>query len=146
MSAHTAEVLRQADGAALEEDGWVGGDAWFGSVMSAVELRTRLNVHSTFIIKQHTNYYPMQVLARILKARHGDRPAGHWVTMRAVISGVPLTAIAYAWSNKDVAYMVSTMGNTNSGPQNYICFDTNTGYDNNDTKQYPCPHIVDFLF
>ena len=38
MSAHTAEVLRQVDGAQLSVDGWCGGDAWFGSDMTCVEL------------------------------------------------------------------------------------------------------------
>ena len=30
MYAHTAECLRQAEGAKLERGGWMGGDAWFG--------------------------------------------------------------------------------------------------------------------
>ena len=36
---HTAEVLRQAQGANVERGGWVCGDAWFGSIMSSVELK-----------------------------------------------------------------------------------------------------------
>jgi len=30
---HTAEVLRQVEGAGMKGKGWVGGDAWFGSVI-----------------------------------------------------------------------------------------------------------------
>jgi len=97
-------------------------------------------------MKNNTRLFPRGPLYAVLRARYPTPMAGHWVVFKTVIKGVNLLAIAYAWSNKDVAYMVLTMGNTNSGPQNYICFDTNTGYDNNDTKQYPCPHIVDFLF
>ena len=41
MYAHTAECLRQAKGAKLEEGGGMGGDAWFGSVSCAVELMIR---------------------------------------------------------------------------------------------------------
>ena len=32
MYSHVAECLRQAEGANLEPGGWMGGDAWFGSV------------------------------------------------------------------------------------------------------------------
>jgi hypothetical protein len=34
ITAHTARVLRQVDGADIPEGGCVGGDAWFGSMMS----------------------------------------------------------------------------------------------------------------
>jgi hypothetical protein len=50
ITAHAAEVLRQVEGAQIAEGGWVGGDAWFGSVLSTVEVMKRLKVHSTFII------------------------------------------------------------------------------------------------
>jgi hypothetical protein len=42
--AHTAEVLRQVEGTNVVSSGWVGGDAWFGSVTMAVEVKARLNV------------------------------------------------------------------------------------------------------
>jgi hypothetical protein len=38
ITAHAAEALCQVDGAEVSEGGWVGGDAWFGSVMLAVEM------------------------------------------------------------------------------------------------------------
>jgi len=41
ITTHIAQVLRQAEGALLPEGGWVGGDAWLGSIMSAVELKSR---------------------------------------------------------------------------------------------------------
>ena len=44
---HTAEVLRQVEGAGLIIGGWVCGDAWFGSIMSAVELRIRKGIYSS---------------------------------------------------------------------------------------------------
>lgn len=61
ISYHTAEVLRQAEDSNVEEGGWVGGDAWFGSVESCVELRKRRNLYSTFIVKQNLKFFPMQV-------------------------------------------------------------------------------------
>jgi hypothetical protein len=87
MQAHTAEVLRQVEGAGVKAGGWVGGDARFGSVMTAVEVKRRLGVHSTMIIKGHTHLFPMQVLHAILQGRHGTRPAGHWVTVKTTIAG-----------------------------------------------------------
>jgi hypothetical protein len=52
IQAHTAEVLRQVKGAGVLPGGWTGGDAWFGSVMTCVELMKQLEVHSTFIVKR----------------------------------------------------------------------------------------------
>ena len=111
------------EGANVAKGGWVGGDAWFGSVMSAVEVFNRFGVyrylfkcccfcynedyklyvlnffsHSTFIIKNNQTFFPMRVLHDILKSRHGDHPAGHWVVMLATISQVRVLAIEYAWS------------------------------------------------
>jgi hypothetical protein len=36
IGAHTAEVLRQVEGADVVDSGWVGSDTWFGSVLTAV--------------------------------------------------------------------------------------------------------------
>jgi hypothetical protein len=55
--AHIAEVLRLVEGADIPQGGWVGGDSWFGSVMSAVEVGLRFGVNSTWIIKQNQQWY-----------------------------------------------------------------------------------------
>lgn len=93
---HTSEVLRQARGACVPSEGWVVGDAWFGSVSSCVELMKWIGVYSTFVIKTNTNFYSMIALYRILQARHKNRPAGHWAAMKTTIAGVLIMAIAYA--------------------------------------------------
>ena len=54
MLVHTAEVFRQEVGARLKSDGWVCGDAWFSVIGSCIELHLRLNVNSTFIVKNNT--------------------------------------------------------------------------------------------
>ena len=112
IQAHVSEVLRQVEGAGVQHGGWCGGDAWFGSVMSSVELYTRRKVHSTFVIKSNTHLFPMDALHAILSARHGEHPAGHWVVMTTSISGVKLIAIGYAWSQRGVSYFISTCGRT----------------------------------
>ena len=38
IKATVSEVLRQVKGSGVEEGGWVGGDAWFGSIMTCVEV------------------------------------------------------------------------------------------------------------
>ena len=80
--------------AGLTEGSWVGGDSWFGSVLTAVEVMRRFGVHSTWTIKQNSHLYPEAPLHAILKARFDDRPAGHWVVMRATIGGIPSIALA----------------------------------------------------
>jgi hypothetical protein len=79
---------------------------------SCLELKKRFNVYLTFIIKQNVNYYPMQVLHKVLLARHGSKPVGHWAVMQTTIAGVELIAMAYAWSQKGVKYMISSCGKT----------------------------------
>jgi hypothetical protein len=80
----------------LKEGGWVGGDAWFGSVMTCVEVWKRFGVYSTFIVKNNNNLFPMQPLYAVLKARYGNKPAGHWVVFKTEIIGLKIIALAYA--------------------------------------------------
>ena len=87
---HLAEVLRQAENGKLEKGGWVGGDAWFGSINACVELKAWLGIFSTFIVKQNLNYFPMKVLHSTLRARYPLQTAGYWVVMQANIGGVDL--------------------------------------------------------
>ena len=68
VPAHTAEVLRQVEGAGIPKGGWVGGDSWFGSVLSAVEVQVRFGVHSTWVIKQNHDFFPMVAIQSVIKA------------------------------------------------------------------------------
>ena len=85
---HVAECIRQVEGAKLKRGSWLGGDAWFDSVPCVVELMKRCGVFSTFIVKQHIQYFPKKVLHAVLLARFDERPAGHWVVMVGKILGV----------------------------------------------------------
>jgi Transposase IS4 len=143
--AHVAEVLRQVRGANLMRGGWVGGDAWFGSVMCCVELMKEFGVYSTFIVKGHTLYFPMAALHSVLVARHGTRPAGHWVTMTTTISEVTIHAIAYAWSQKGVSYFVTTCGDTEPSTMKYESkFEDEWG--NTMSRSIERPNICHFIF
>jgi hypothetical protein len=97
IGAHTAEVLRQVEGVDVVGGGWVGGDAWFGSVLTAVEVKVRLNVFSTWIIKGNHAFYPMKALHAILKDRFETKISGQWVSMTAVIGG-PVFLLEPKWS------------------------------------------------
>ena len=145
IRATTAEVLRQVEGAGLEKGGWVGGDAWFGSVMSSVEVYKRFGIHSTFVVKNNTAYFPMKVLHRILTARYKNRPAGHWVVMHTTISDVRIMVVAYAWSQRGVTYLVSTCGSTAVHPQKYeTSFEDDFG--NVRVKEVNRPWVAHFLY
>ena len=43
----TAEVLWQVKGSGLVKGSWVYGDAWFGSIVLAIEFKIRLGVFSS---------------------------------------------------------------------------------------------------
>ncbi|MGL5936847.1 MAG: hypothetical protein ACRCZI_14630, partial [Cetobacterium sp.] len=142
---HVAEVMRQVKGANLTVGGWVGGDAWFGSVMTCVELFREFGVYSTFIVKGHTLFFPMGALHSVLSARHGNRPAGHWVTMTTTIAGVTVHAIGYAWSQKGVSYFVSTCGDTEPCSQKYqSLYEDEWG--NTQVREINRPNICHFLY
>ena len=124
---------------------WVGGDAWFGSVASCVDIYKRLNVYSTFIVKNNTSFFPMKVLYNILQVRFGDHPAGHWVTMSTEISDVPIFVVAYDWSQRELSYMISTCGSTATHPDNYLPnFEDDFG--NITAKEINRPRISNFLY
>ena len=54
ISVHVSEVLRQVEGTDIEPKGWIDWDSWFGSVSSCTELKKRMDVSSTFIVKNNT--------------------------------------------------------------------------------------------
>jgi hypothetical protein len=142
---HTAEVMRQVKGAKVVEGGWVGGDAWFGSVITAVEVMKKFKVHSTWIVKGNTAFYPMKVLHRLLLGRHGARPAGHWTTMTTTISDVNLIVMAYAWSQRGVSYFVSTCGSTEVSKEPYYTkFEDEFG--GVSAKEIKRPKLAEFLY
>jgi len=79
VPAHIAEVLRQVEGAGVPKGGWIGGDSWFESILSAVGVKVRFDIHSTWVIQQNHDFFPTVAIHSVLSARHGNRPAGHWV-------------------------------------------------------------------
>jgi len=145
ISAHTAEVLWQIEGSGIQPGGWCGGDAWFGSVMSSVEVYRRFEVHTTFVVKNNDRYFPTEALHAVMKARHAEQPSGHWVVMKATISDVNLLAIAYAWSQKGVSYFISTCGSTEASNIKYESkFEDEWGKTN--FKEIPRPKILHYLY
>jgi len=102
--------------------GWVGGDSWFGSTTTAIEVIRRFSVHSTWIVKQNQSWFPMKALYAVLKAQFKDLPAGHWVTMITAISGVKVVAMAYAWSQIGISYILSKYGSTEPSDKLYMSY------------------------
>jgi len=145
ITAHTAEVLRLVEGAKIPKGGWVGGDSWFGSTATAVEVMNRFGVNSTWIIKQNQHWFPMKPLFAVLKARHKDRPAGHWVTFHATVSGIKLMAMAYAWSQRGISYILSTCGSTKTADKLYVSY-FEDDYGNVGSKEICRPQLAHLLY
>ena len=146
IMAHVAETLRLCESSNLVSGGWVGGDAWFGSIPCAVKLKNKFGVFSTFIIKQNLQYCPLQVIQQIMQARNKNgRRAGRHVVMKATIAGVDLFLLAYAWSNKRAAYLISTCGTTVQHETPYRSNFTDD-FGNVTFKDIPRPSIAHFYF
>ena len=87
----------------------------------------------------------MKVLHKILQVQFEDLPAGHWVTMSTMISGIPIYIIAYAWSQRGVSYMISTCGITAPHQDNYLSqLEDDCG--NVTAKEINRPCISNFLY
>lgn len=123
----------------------MGDDSWFGSVMTAVEVMKRCGVHSTWIIKQNQQWFPMKALKAVMNARFGQRPAGHWVTFTTTIAGVNLLAIAYAWSQRGVTYILSTCGSTAPSDKMYTSYFEDE-FGNVGCKEILRPRIASMLY
>ena len=95
---HAAEVLRKVEDANVARNGWVGGDDWFGSAHSCVELRKISGVHSAFAIKNNKSFFPMKLFPKTIMTKHDNRHAGHWVVMETILPEVKLMVITRAWS------------------------------------------------
>ena len=161
---HVAETLRQAYHSNLQQGDWITGDAWFGSVQSAIALKNQvvtrlvvtedgdrervrepLGVDSSFVVKNNCSLYPRGPLRAVLQARHPKRMAGHWVVFKSTIQDVEIKAIAYAWSNREIMFIVTTVGNTTEALNPYVSFDGCTGFDGGDTKLAARPDIAEFF-
>jgi hypothetical protein len=113
--------------------------------MTAVEVKKRMEVDSTWIIKGNHSFYPMAGLNAVLKGRFGNKCTGHWVSMTSVIGGAKLLSLAYAWSQKGVSYFLSTCGSTH---QSSVMYESNfeDEFGNVSSKFLPRPQISHFLY
>ena len=143
----TSEVLRtckatMGDCRSLPADAahrWVVGDAWFGSVMTVVELTKRLDVRGSFVVKGGTKMFPKKQLLTIPKARY-EHPAGHWVTLSATIAGVKMMAIAHAWSSRGVSLWITTVGDSGNPSLHTTHYTNEVG--ETECKVIPRPDIL----
>ncbi|KAG7339484.1 hypothetical protein IV203_034480 [Nitzschia inconspicua] len=83
MPANTAEVLRQVEASGVVPGGWVG-EAMLGLAQLHHHWKSSRDFSALtvkrFIVKNNQDFSPTKALRAVLDARHGDRPAGHWVT------------------------------------------------------------------
>lgn len=86
----------------------------------------------------------MKVLNRMLLARCGTRPAGHWVVMETVIFDVPIMVMACAWSQRGVSHVASTAGSMEFHDEKHVSsFENNFG--NVVMKEINKPKIIHVL-
>jgi hypothetical protein len=84
-------------------------------------------------------------LYAVLRARYGDKYAGKWVVFRTEIKGVNIIAMVYAWSQSNVAYFVSTIGDTYASPKKYSFF-CEDEFGGPSSKDYDRPILCDFVY
>ena len=68
LPVHGAKVLRQVENSRIPANGWTGGDAWFGLVASAVILKKKWQIESTWVVKNHLKLFLQAVLFEILRS------------------------------------------------------------------------------
>jgi hypothetical protein len=79
----------------------------------------------------------------MLRARHGSRIAGKWVVFSTTIADVPLIAIAYAWSQSNIAFILSTCGTTCAAEEMYkSSFEDEFGHCTLQGTSVPLPHCI----
>jgi hypothetical protein len=101
--------------------------------MTCIAVWKPFEVHLTFIVKGNINLFPTRALHAILRAPFGKRPAG-----------VKIFAMAYAWSQQGVLYIVSTCGDTLTHEEKYMsAFEDDWG--RIQYKMLDHPQIVHFL-
>jgi hypothetical protein len=74
---------------------------WFGTICSMVEGHIRLGSRTTFIFKNNTHLFP--TMHGVLRAHHGDFPAGHRVVFETTILDVKLMAVVCGWSQRGLS-------------------------------------------
>jgi hypothetical protein len=134
---HVAQILRQASFSGCSKGFFCVDDAWFGSVAACLALKlevakymreggstytSAIDIDSCWIVKNNSRLFPKLPLYAVLRARYGDKYDSKWVILKTEIKDVNTIAIAYAWSQSNVAYFVSTIGDTYASPKKYSFF------------------------
>ena len=79
----------------------VKGDAWFGSIKSCANLKSK-GYESVLQIKQNHALYPKNFVNEILK----DAPGGVSIVLKGSLNGITLIATGYRYSRKTILYFV----------------------------------------
>jgi hypothetical protein len=113
--------------------------------MTTAELKKRLRLNFTFIIKNNSTLYPIHVLHEVLRSCFWDNAAVHWVIMTTTIAVAKLIALAYAWSQHVISYFLSTCGSTVPSSLMYQ-INSEDEFGNTDFKMLPRPQVCHFLY
>ena len=103
---YATKTLRNSKGEKVEYDSQVRGDDWFGDVEHNFELRKCVEINSTFVVNNSTNFFLMVIFHRTLQARCVYFPARHWIEMPTKISGISLFGMDRTQNQQGVSYFV----------------------------------------
>ena len=67
--------MTQVEGSRLEKNGWISEETWFLSTFPWIELKKHVDVSSTLIGNNNTNFFPITTSHGFLKATYCDRSA-----------------------------------------------------------------------
>ena len=90
----------------LSEEPLFRGDAYFGSVRTAIAVKNEFNVHFIGVVKQYDANYPKQAILDILRGK----PAGTKIVLTATVKGIKLVAIGYNQNKSDTVCLLMTEG------------------------------------
>ena len=82
------------------------GDAYFGSVRTAVAVNKQFNVHFLGVVKQYSANYPKEDIVSALEGK----PAGTKIVLTTTVRGVRLVAIGYNQKKNDTVCLLMTEG------------------------------------
>ena len=87
----------------------------------------------------------MAVLQEVLTARYPTKRIGQWVVMKIKIHSVQVITIVYVWNAREIAFFVTTLGDTSIDNKQYISkFEDE--YRNTGWKHINWPKTLTFVY
>jgi hypothetical protein len=120
----------------------VKADAWFGSVLTCVELVTR-GYERIFQVKQNHGQYPKDYIEKALE----KAPGGVSIVLKAIASNEkPIIAIRYHYNAKKPLFFIMSPGAGRTTPGEAYRMQYTDGYGNVMTRLVEGPDVISRFF